>query len=255
VVAAMGDEVTDVVQKAAVTKEFAVARVEAVQLGELVEEGLGEAGDLFGVDGAIAATLGELDDAAGARVGPCGAGAEVSTLVGDVVEDDSFPQSHIAVFETGQVEVLQEQIQQNGAGQDRIEALRVHAFDLGALVSLRAGEVVLEVLQLLAADAELSHGVDVFCAAAVGANDGDVLGCARGGDEAGEGALADAVEQGTQLAFEVATQGFQFADRRRVGLEIELGEACRTELDAEQNLRALSVTDNEFDASAADVDD
>ena len=137
VVVVVVDGHADVVQHAGAEEQLALPAVAGVQveLGELVEEGQGERGDVLGVLRADLVAGGEVRDARRAHV------VEQRRVAGQVLaEEDALAQAGLGDRDRVELAVLEHGLHDDRAGQDEVGARVLDALDVAALVGRQLGE-------------------------------------------------------------------------------------------------------------------
>jgi hypothetical protein len=248
-VAVVVDRVSDVVQQGGVLEQLAARRRQAERGCEPVEERRRQLGHVPPMLIVARPATGERDDRTAAPEPRAGTDA-----VGPgELEQHPFAQRPAADRQVGDACPGHDGVKQHGRGRHQVDALRVHAREVGARARVGREETAAERVDLLARRERTVQAPGVLAARRPGHPDERIDG-ARRPDRRDHPPPPRPIEQVADRACDVALERAHLPAGRRVLREKPLGEPCDPERNAPHPERLAVLDERQLDAAAADVD-
>ena len=254
VVLLVADVHADVMQQRRVFEPLALLVGQPVHASCLVEQRQRHLLHLRRVLGPVAASLGELDDAALSDVRDAIGPRDFLAVLMDVVEDQPFAQRQIAQRDLLGLQQLQDRVEQHGAGDDDVGAPRIEAGQPEPLGQRQRRHLLAHPPDLLGRHAQVPQLLGRLAGLVHRGHGSEGEDGARRADHALEFAVGDLLDERLDLAVDVAHELPLVTLGDRIRLHESLGQADDARLEAPRELRALGAA-GDLDAASADVDD
>ena len=255
VVAGVADVPADVVEDRGVFEQLTVVGVQAMEGTEAVEERQGELGHLEGVFFVEIAAAAEFENAATPRVTNLNRKFDLRPMCLHVVDNHPFTHRTIADINTWKVELIEEILDDGGAGGDLLSAAGVEAGDVAAIFHGETKQAFVNVFEIFAGHVgEQAMAQDLF-AVPHGTHGGEVFHGAGGADETERVQGFDGIEGRFEGLADVLFEGGEVFVADGVRVDELLLESRGAELEGVEVEGFFVGADDAFDGAAANIDD
>ncbi len=253
--ALVADVVAHVVEQRRVLEPLALAIPEAVHRAQTVEHGECQARDLFRVRLFPAAPLGQFERRAAAHVGNLVHLPDVLAVALDEIEHQTFAQREIAERDVLRFELLEQGVEQQGAGHHQIGAPRIERRNRQALVERRAAHELAHLANRLGRHAQVPHFGWGHAGVKRGRHGAERQDGARCADDAVVAGVDDVPEILVGLLGDVRQHLAFVAAAQRIGRDEAFRQPEHAELEAAREPHLVAGAERDLDTAAADVDD
>ena len=173
----------------------------------------------------------------------------------DEVEHQALAQRQVAERDVLGLELLEQRIEQQGAGHDQIGAARVERRNLEPLVERRAAHELAHLANRLGRHAQVAHFARRHAGVECGRHRAERQNGARRADDAVVAGADDVPEVAVRLFGDVREHLAFVAAAERVGHDEAFRQPEHAQLEAARETHVVTGAERHLDAAAADVDD